>query len=66
LTRKHWRATAIFPASSLDAEVTCHRGRFMKPYCSPITPGISGPAILQISSYWPNGSTASDPYQSAT
>lgn len=39
---------------SLDAEVTCHGGRFREAVLLTHR-GISGPAILQISSYWQDG-----------
>jgi predicted Rossmann fold flavoprotein len=40
---------------SLDAEVTCNGGRFREAVLFTHR-GISGPAILQISSYWQDGS----------
>jgi predicted Rossmann fold flavoprotein len=39
---------------SLDAEVTCNGGRFRESVLLTHR-GLSGPAILQISSYWQNG-----------
>ena len=44
---------------SLDAEVSCHDGRFREALLLTHR-GLSGPSILQISSYWQNGS-AKDP-----
>ena len=44
---------------SLDAEVSCHEGRFREALLLTHR-GLSGPAILQVSSYWQNGS-AKDP-----
>ena len=44
---------------SLDAEVSCRDGRFRENLLLTHR-GLSGPAILQISSYWQNGS-AKDP-----
>ena len=44
---------------SLDAEVTCREGRFRESLLLTHR-GLSGPSILQISSYWQNGS-AKDP-----
>ena len=44
---------------SLDAEVSCHGGRFREALLLTHR-GLSGPAILQVSSYWQNGS-AKDP-----
>ncbi len=40
---------------SLDAEVSCHDGRFRESLLLTHR-GLSGPAILQISTYWQNGS----------
>jgi predicted Rossmann fold flavoprotein len=40
---------------SLDAEVSCHEGRFREALLLTHR-GLSGPSILQISSYWQNGS----------
>ena len=40
---------------SLDAEVSCHQGRFREALLLTHR-GLSGPAILQISSYWQSGS----------
>ena len=40
---------------SLDAEVSCHDGRFREALLLTHR-GLSGPSILQISSYWQNGS----------
>ncbi len=40
---------------SLDAEVSCHEGRFRESLLLTHR-GLSGPAILQVSSYWQNGS----------
>jgi predicted Rossmann fold flavoprotein len=40
---------------SLDAEVSCHEGRFRESLLLTHR-GLSGPAILQISTYWQNGS----------
>ncbi|MBL8525800.1 MAG: NAD(P)/FAD-dependent oxidoreductase [Betaproteobacteria bacterium] len=39
---------------SLDAEVSCHDGRFRESLLLTHR-GLSGPSILQISSYWQNG-----------
>ena len=44
---------------SLDAEVSCREGRFRESLLLTHR-GLSGPSILQISSYWQNGS-AKDP-----
>jgi len=44
---------------SLDAEVSCHDGRFRESLLLTHR-GLSGPSILQISSYWQDGS-AKDP-----
>ena len=44
---------------SLDAEVSCHEGRFRESLLLTHR-GLSGPSILQISSYWQDGS-AKDP-----
>ncbi|MEQ1519192.1 MAG: aminoacetone oxidase family FAD-binding enzyme, partial [Usitatibacteraceae bacterium] len=44
---------------SLDAEVSCHEGRFRESLLLTHR-GLSGPSILQVSSYWQNGS-AKDP-----
>ena len=40
---------------SLDAEVSCHGGRFRESLLLTHR-GLSGPSILQVSSYWQNGS----------
>ncbi len=40
---------------SLDAEVSCHDGRFRESLLLTHR-GLSGPSILQISTYWQNGS----------
>ena len=40
---------------SLDAEVSCHGGRFREALLLTHR-GLSGPSILQVSSYWQNGS----------
>lgn len=40
---------------SLDAEVSCHNGSFREALLLTHR-GLSGPAILQVSSYWQNGS----------
>ncbi|MEO8104075.1 MAG: NAD(P)/FAD-dependent oxidoreductase [Betaproteobacteria bacterium] len=40
---------------SLDAEVSCHEGRFRESLLLTHR-GLSGPSILQISTYWQNGS----------
>jgi predicted Rossmann fold flavoprotein len=40
---------------SMDAEVSCHDGRFRENLLLTHR-GLSGPAILQISTYWQNGS----------
>ena len=45
------RATATWPGVSVDAEIACNGGRFRENLLFTHR-GLSGPAILQISSYW--------------
>ena len=40
---------------SIDAEVSCHQGRFRESLLLTHR-GLSGPSILQVSTYWQNGS----------